>query len=146
MTFTPSERWLVIVAMGFLNWLLTFMLALCLMPFEIQSYQAGRIALSVVIVIVSGCCAWAYLLQTFVARRREGMILGLSWTLIALVLDYPSHWLIEGVSPLAYGKHTAPYLLLILLTCGTIGFALRYAEVRRASMHAKRNPPFYGGR
>jgi hypothetical protein len=134
------------LALGFLNWLLTFMISLCLLPLEFQSDLIAQIAYGVAIVAVSGGCAWAYLQQSIVARRREGLFIGVCWTLIALALDFPARWLIDSVTPLTYLRQSGPLMLLILLTCSVAGFILRYVEVRRLKAQVRKVPPLYRSR
>lgn len=143
MTFTPSERWLVIWAMGFLNWLLIFLLGLCLLPLELESHLIALVAYAAAIILATSFCAWEFLQQTYVARRREGVILGICWTLVALLLDVAAHWLVDGTNPLDYVMRFAPFLVLIFLVCSMVGLLLRFAETLRSARRVKRAPPMF---
>lgn len=142
MKFSRSERWLVLIALGFLNWLLIFVIALALLPLEIESQLADHIAYGIVIVAASTTCIWKFLLQSYVPRVREGLIAGCCWTLMALVLDYTARWAVDGATPMAYLTQSAPYLLLILATCAGVGLMLRYFEVRQVASR-RREPPVF---
>jgi len=142
MKFSRSERWLVILALGFLNWLLIFVLSLCLLPIEVESQLAARITYSSVVFVSTLWCAWMFLPQSYVARVREGFITGCCWTLIALVLDFAAHCAVDAATPLGYLTQSAPYLLIILATCAGTGLMLRFIEVRQATLRRKEPPVF----
>lgn len=129
MTFTAAERWLVILALGFLNWLLCFLYSLGLLPLEIENEWMSRWTYALLVFFTTACCIWPYLKQSFVPSRRESIFVGIAWTCIALLFDYPARMLTESYSLQTYAVTLGPYMLLILCAAVAVGLIMKQLNV-----------------
>jgi hypothetical protein len=118
------------VMYGFFIWLIPFAISFLLFPLYQSDRQFFESIMSVTLVSVTVYFTYKYLKVTPVDTFSEGLVLGLLWMLMSLVLDFP----VFSYSPLqmpilTYWKEIGfTYLLIPIITSGFALLAPKHPE------------------
>ena len=111
---------------GFLIWLVPFMVAFVIFPLRESARPLFESIMPLTVALVTTGCAVLYFRRVVSNTVREGILLGLIWWLISLVIDAPL-MLLGGPMQMTLAEYVSDigltYALMPIITVG-IGTAL----------------------
>ncbi len=112
---------------GFLAWLITFMVSVLISPLRTSRRPLFE---SIMPVVVTGCAvlfAIRYFRDVKAAFLREGIVIGLAWFIINIIIDLPL-FMLEGPMRMSFADYMMDvgvvYLIIPAVTIG-LGFLAR---------------------
>jgi hypothetical protein len=115
------KSWGKAIGYGVLVWLVPFVVAFLIFPIHEQMRPLFESIMAVVVAAAVVIFGLAYLKRVDANLRREGMLLGLLWFVICVVIDAPL-MLLGGPMKMSLGNYLADigvtYLMIIAITTG----------------------------
>jgi uncharacterized membrane protein YagU involved in acid resistance len=113
---------------GFLIWLIPFMIAFLIFPLRESARPLFESIMPVAVAAATSVFAVVYFQNAVGNPIREGLLLGLIWWLVSLLIDAPL-MLLGGPMQMSLGEYFADigltYMMMPVITTG-IGAALAY--------------------
>jgi hypothetical protein len=132
-------RWLRIITFGILTWLIPFIAHYAFLWLEMVDVGTYRAVVLLVGVITVTVCLVLYLPSDSWYVRAEGIIVGVVWFIVNLVLDSALHYLINDMDQLTYWTlYSWSHIHILVIAAGT-GII---AEAMRIKYEPRRVPEF----
>ncbi len=116
------------LAFGFLIWLVPFLAAFLIFPLRESARPLFESIMPVVVALATTAFAVVYFRDVVRNPIKEGLILGITWWLISLLIDAPL-MLLGGPMQMSLGEYFSDigltYMMIPVITTG-IGAAIAY--------------------